>query len=168
MPIFALLGGRKWLPIAALALAAVFYIGWTQWTIVALERDVARQKADIVVLKSNLATAQSVNDSNRDTLARLAADGRARETAFGAALAAAERRCTRTIRIKQEIADAAAKNPSVCPLADSVRAALAGLAAGDPAADAAGRVRPADGSADRHEDRARNGGAPGGPAVVPR
>ena len=155
MPIFALLGGRKWLLMAALALAAVLYIGWTQWTIAALERDVARLKTNLEIARSNLDQALSINDHNRDTLGRLTADARASQGAHAQALAAAQRRCETATRIRTEMNRAIQETPSTCPLAPSVRAVLDGL-------------WPDAGTAPDGEDRARAGGSPGGPAGLPR
>jgi hypothetical protein len=156
MPILALLGGRKMLAIGLLALAAVLYVGWTQWTIAGLERDVARLQTNLEIARGNLETAQQVNDANRDTLAKLAADARAGEAAHAQALAAAHRRCETATRIRTEIARATTENPSTCPLGGSVRAVLDGLR------------QPAAGAADRDQDRARDGGPAGGAARLPR
>ena len=156
MPILAMLGGRKMLLFAALAIAAVLYVVWTQWTIAGLERDVARLQTNLEIARSNLDQALAINDANRDTLGKLTADARASQNAHAQALAAAQRRCETATRIRTEMNRAIAETPSTCPLAPSIRAVLDGLWP-DPA-----------GAAPGDQDRAGGGGPAGGSVDVPR
>ena len=155
MPVLAMLGGPKKLALALALLAAVLYVGWTQWTIAALERDVARLQTNLEIARSNLDQALAVNDHNRDTLGKLTADARASQSAHAQALAAAQRRCETATRIRTEIARATTESPSNCPLAPSVRAVLDGL-------------WPDAGAAPGGQDRAGGGVPAGGSVDLPR
>lgn len=154
MPFMALLGNRNLL-IAVAAVAAIIYVGWLNLSIYRLERDVARLQTNLEIARSNLDQAQKVNDENRDTLGRLAADARAGQAAHAQALAAAQRRCETATRIRTEIDRATRENPSTCPLSDSMRALVDGL-------------WPDAGAAPRDQDRARGDRPAGGSADLPR
>lgn len=155
MPFMALLGNRNLL-IAVAAVAALAYVGWLNLTIYRLERDVARLQTNLEIARSNLDTAQSVNNANRFSMAALADDARATQNACGQALAAAQRRFDSATKIRNEVNRAIRENPSTCPLSDGMRALFDGMWP-DPA-----------GAADRDQDRAGGRVPAGGAPDLPR